>query len=128
MEKELILCDTNVFIHWFNGDQNTINHLTEIGLSNILIPSVTVMELIQGAQTKPELQQLKKNSRNIIHFNEEVSELAITLQENYKLSHNLSIPDALIGAISITFNLCLFTYNTKDFKFLPEIRLYKYNN
>ena len=29
-----------------------------------------------------------------------------------------------IAATAITFNFKLFTYNLKDFKFLPEIQLY----
>ena len=53
MEKELILCDTNIFIHWFNGNALTIETLIQIGLDNILIPSITVMELMQGAQNTP---------------------------------------------------------------------------
>jgi predicted nucleic acid-binding protein len=128
MEKKLILCDTNIFIHWFNRDEKTIEQLEKIGLSNILIPSVTIMELIQGTQTKQELQQLKKKLKNynIIHINDKVSQLSLKLQEEYRLSHSLSIPDALIGATAITFDLCLFTYNTKDFKYLPKIQLYKY--
>ncbi len=46
MEKELVLCDTNIFISWFSGDTKTVSALNEIGLENILIPSVTVMELL----------------------------------------------------------------------------------
>ncbi len=42
----------------------------------------------------------------------------------FKLSHNLTIPDAIIGAMSIVSDLPLFTYNKKDFKFMPGIELY----
>ena len=60
MEKELILCDTNIFISWFTGDDKTITSLQAIGLENILIPSVTTMELIQGIRNKQELVQFRK--------------------------------------------------------------------
>jgi predicted nucleic acid-binding protein len=128
MEKELILCDTNILISWFRGDLETLSRLEKIGLENILIPSVTLMELLQGIRNKPESLQLKKKLKayNIIHFNEITSKLSIELIERYKLSHGLLIPDAIIAATAITFNLKLFTYNLKDFKFIPGIQLYKY--
>lgn len=126
METELILCDTNVFISWFNGDQNTIKSLEHIGLRNILIPSVTVMELMQGVRNKTEASQLKKKlkSYNIVHFNHETSRLAIDLIEKYKLSHGLLIPDAIIAATALTYNFRLFTYNRSDFHFIQGIRLF----
>lgn len=127
MEKELILCDTNILIAWLKGDEQTIEILQEIGLENLLIPSITFMELIQGTRNKNELIRLKQKIKNynIIHFNDVTSKLAINLAEKYYLSHGLLIPDAIIASTAITFNFKLFTYNLKDFKFLPEIQLYK---
>lgn len=126
MEKELILCDTNIFISWFNGNADTILSIEKIGLRNILIPSVTVMELMQGAANKTELTQLKKKLRNyhVIHFNVETSQLAVELVEEYKLSHGLLIPDAIIAATAIIYHIPLFTYNISDFIFIPGINLY----
>lgn len=127
MEKELILCDTNIFIAWFRGDLETRTRLEHIGLEHILIPSVTLMELLQGTRNKTESLQLKKKLKafHIIHFNEITSRLAIELIEQFRLSHGLLIPDAMIAATAITFNLKLFTYNIKDFMFIPGIRLYE---
>ena len=128
MEKELILCDTNILISWFRGDVETRTRLERIGLEHILIPSVTLMELLQGTRNKTETLQLKNKLKayHIIHFNETTSKLAIDLIEQFRLSHGLLIPDAIIAATAITFNLKLFTYNLKDFKFIPGIRLYEY--
>lgn len=122
----LIICDTNIFISMFRGVPDTIEELKTIGNSNVLIPSVSVMELYRGMQNKRELNQMQKklNAYNIIHYNEEVSETAIRLVLDYRLSHDLKIPDAIIGAMSIVYKLPLFTYNLKDFRFLPNISLY----
>ena len=130
MEKELILCDTNIFISWFRGDMETVSRLERIGLEHILIPSVAVMELVQGTRNNSETIRLKKKLKayHIIHFNEITSKLAIGLIEQYRLSHGLLIPDAIIAATAITFNLKLFTYNLKDFKFIPGIRLYDFES
>jgi predicted nucleic acid-binding protein len=127
MEKELILCDTNIFISWFTGDDKTITSLQAIGLENILIPSVTTMELIQGIRNKHELVQFQKKLKNynIIHFNETTSQIAVELMEAFKLSKGLLIPDAIIAATALSYDLQLFTYNLKDFNFIPNLRLYR---
>ncbi|WP_394341103.1 PIN domain-containing protein [Pararcticibacter amylolyticus] len=44
----LIICDTNIFISMLRGVPDTIEELKTIGNSNVLIPSVSVMELYRG--------------------------------------------------------------------------------
>jgi predicted nucleic acid-binding protein len=127
MEEGLVLCDTNVFINFLNGNEETINIFRKLEDKRILIPSVTVMELYQGMSNKTELNKMKKNIKNysILHFNTDVSALTIEYINRFKLSHHLQIPDAIIAASAVTFNLPLFTYNLKDFQFIPDIRLYR---
>jgi len=122
----MILCDTNIFIHAFNADKATLSQLQIIGLKNIALSAVTLMELYQGMGDKTELAQMKKKCRyfDILHVNTEVSLLAIELIANFKLSHGLQIPDAIIGATAIVYNVPLYTYNVKDFKFMSNIKLY----
>jgi predicted nucleic acid-binding protein len=124
----LVICDTNIFISLFRNIQSTIDQLESIGSESILIPSVSVMELYRGMQNKKEMAEMQKkiNSYNVLHFNEEVSSTAVSLINKFKLSNNIQIPDAIIGAMSIVYDIELFTYNTKDFKFIPGIRLHVY--
>ena len=61
---------------------------------------------------------------NVIHFNDKVFLKSIELIQLFKRSHDLQIPDAIIGAMSLVFDLPLFTYNKKDFKFMPGIKLH----
>jgi len=126
MEEALVICDTNVFINFFNGHNGTIRALRELGDKKILIPSVTVMELFQGMGNKTELKSMKKKIKNysILHFNSDVSRLAIDYINTFSLSHNLQIPDAIIAASAVTFDLPLFTYNIKDFHYIPKIQLF----
>ncbi len=126
MEKNLVLCDTNIFIHWFNNHYPTIEKLQSIGLDNIAVSVITVMELIEGVDNKQQLQQLKNKIKNyyIVDFTKEVSILSLQMIEKYNLSHKLQIPDAIIGATARIFNLRLFTYNSKDFRFIQNIQLY----
>jgi len=123
----LVICDTNIFISLFKNLEHTIEELEVIGSEKVLIPSVSVMELFRGMQHKKEMMDMQKKIKqyNIIHFNEEVSKHAVELINKFKLSHNLQIPDAIIGAMSVIYNLQLFTYNKKDFSFIPGINLYQ---
>jgi predicted nucleic acid-binding protein len=111
----------------FRNIQQTIDELEIIGSENILIPSVSVMELYRGMQHKKEMIEMQKkiNSYNILHFNEDVSQKSVEIINKYKLSHNIQIPDAMIAAMGIVYELELFTYNKKDFKFIPGLKLYK---
>jgi predicted nucleic acid-binding protein len=126
MDKKMILCDTNILINWFKDDKSTIEALEKIGLRNVLLPSVAVMEILQGAINSKELLKLMKklNNYNILHFNEKISRLSIQLIEKYNLSHNLIIPDAIIAAMALVYDLELFTQNIKDFKYIPNLKLY----
>ena len=127
MEKELVICDTNIFIHYLNRAEKTIDKLLEIGLENIAMSADTAMELLQGMGNKIELEKMRKSitQYNVVDITSEVLELAVKQIEQFSLSHHLQIPDSIIGATAIVFDLPLFTYNTKDFKFMPNIRIYK---
>ena len=121
----MVLCDTNIFINAFNGRQATIDRLQEIGLEQIALSVITIMELYQGMGNKVELAQMKKRIRyyDVVEIDNATSGLATTLIENFKLSHGLQIPDAIIGATAVIHQIPLFTYNIKDFNFIPGIVL-----
>jgi hypothetical protein len=85
------------------------------------------MELFQGMGNKKELAQMKKRIKfyDVVQIDNAVSEKAIEFIEAYSLSHGLKIPDAIIGAIAVVHQIPLYTYNLRDFDFLPGIILYK---
>lgn len=122
----MILCDTNVFIHAFNGNKTTIAQMKVIGLEEIALSAITLMELYQGMRNKTELAQIKKKLRfyDIVHVDSHISKMAVELIESFKLSHSLQIPDAIIGATAIFYNIPLYTYNIKDFNFMPNINIH----
>ncbi len=64
------------------------------------------------------------NGRADVQIDAAISERAIHLIEKYKLSHGLEIPDAIIAATSVEYEIPLFTYNVKDFDFIPKLVLY----
>ena len=123
----MILCDTNVIIETLKGDDKTITIIERIGLENIAISSVTVMELYFGALNKRELNKIKKHLKalNLVHFDNNVSELAVRLIENYSKSHGLQIPDAIIAATALSSEIKLLTLNLRDFRYIDGLKLQK---
>ncbi len=123
----MILCDTNIIIEALKGDDKTIKIIERIGLENIAISSVTVMELYFGAFNKRELNKIKKylKALNLVHFDNNVSELAVRLIESYSKSHGLQIPDAIIAATALSLEIKLFTLNLRDFRYIDGLKLQK---
>lgn len=72
---------------------------------------------------------MQKINKSIFRFtvtfiNDHITQAAIQLLQDYRLSHGLALPDALIAATSTITQLPLFTYNLKDYKFISGIKLY----
>lgn len=83
--------------------------------------------MFRGMANKNELAQMKSKLKhyNILHIDKPVSEKALEFIESYRLSHDLRLPDALIGAMAAVYQIPLFTYNVKDFKYLPDVEFYQ---
>jgi len=123
----MILCDTNILIEFYKGNQAVSDALRVIGLPNIAVSVITVGELYFGARDKRELLKIKKHLANLkqIPVDEEISNLYVSLIETYSLSHRLNIPDALIAATALRYHLELYTLNVKDFRYIEGLALYK---
>lgn len=123
-----VICDTNVFIRHFKNDNSVVREMIKIGSENVILPSVVAMELYRGMSNKNEMTWMKSKLKhyNLLHIDISISEKALELLESYRLSHDLKLPDAIIGAMAVVYRIPLFTYNTKDFKYLPDIILYEF--
>ena len=124
----MILCDTDVIIEFLKGNKETEEELKKIKLENIALSVITLMEIYYGALNKEELKQIKKVMENfiILKINEKISDISVSLILKYSKSHNLRIPDSLIGATALHYDIPLFTYNKKDFRFIKDLKLYEY--
>ena len=122
----MILCDTNVIIEALKKNSVVIETIEKIGLEQIAVSVVTVMELYYGALHKAELKKIKRHlsSIRIFQIDEAISVAASELIERYAKSHGLQIPDALIAATSINRDLQLYTGNKKDFIYIDKISLW----
>jgi predicted nucleic acid-binding protein len=122
----MVIIDTNVIIESLKGREKTIEILEKIGIENIAISSISEMELYVGALNKKELLFIKKRLEQIeiFDFDKRISRKSAELVFEFSKSHNLDIPDSIIAATCLVYDIPLFTYNTKDFKFIPGLKLY----
>jgi len=124
--RQIVLCDTNILIEFYKNNASIIQELQTIGAKNIAINSIILAELIYGAHNKRELNVILKNAKQLTLFpiTEQISELTIQLMTQYSLSHNLTLPDALIAATALHHKCPLYTLNKKDFRFLNGLVLH----
>ena len=131
MGKSQIICDTDVLIDYFEADKPRHSQTkkiidNDIALDNVVISIITKMELMAGAFNKAELRLISKNIHRLdtLLIKPEISLIASELIEEYTLSHNLFIPDAIIAATAIFADMELFTYNSKDYRYIKGLKLY----
>jgi tRNA(fMet)-specific endonuclease VapC len=121
----MILCDTNVLIEFYKNNPQVNQILRDVGKDNLAISVITEAELYFGALNKAELQMIQRHLASLHRFGLDtaVSNQFLQLMETYSLSHKLSIPDALIAATALVHQVELFTFNVKDFHFIPGLDL-----
>lgn len=127
--KQNLLVDTDILIDVSRGMPTAINRLKlEANNSTLAISSITQMELIVGCRNKTELKNLEKFLYRylIIKVNELITDKAIELLSQYRLSHGLLIPDGLIAATAIITNTPLLSKNQRDYRFISNLNLLPY--
>ena len=119
------ICDTCVLIDYLRGNSEIYQKLSKDRQSGLAMSAVTYMELMVGAFNKREVSMIKKafSDFEVIEISEPISVKSRMLIEKYSKSHGLLIPDALIAATAIEYDLPLYTLNISDFRFIPEISL-----
>ncbi|MFN0084293.1 MAG: type II toxin-antitoxin system VapC family toxin [Blastocatellia bacterium] len=122
----LTIIDTDILIDVGRGDTTAIGCLQQIEQQSCLaISVVTQMELMIGCRNKVELSALEAFLRRfqILRMTEQISDQAVQLLSQYRLSHGLLIADALVAATAIELGEPLITRNQRDFRFISELKL-----
>jgi len=91
------------------------------------ISSIVKLEFKVGALNKRELKKINRilSQVKVLETDQSILDLADNLIENYALSHSMGIYDAIIAATCLVYDLNLWTYNKKDFKFIDGVNLAK---
>ena len=101
----------------------------EVGSQNIILSCIAVAEIQQGASNKEDLQQINKILKQyiLVPIDYSISNIFATLCEKFTLCHSSGIPDTLIAATALHYNLPLLSINQKHFKHRPNLILVKHN-
>lgn len=89
------------------------------------ISSIVKLEFKVGALNKRELKKINRilSQVKLIDTDQSILNLSDALIEKYTLSHGMGIYDAIIAATCLVYDLSLWTYNQKDFRFIDELEL-----
>lgn len=128
MEK--VILDTDVFIEFFNKNESLFAFINEhILFENIGTTAITEAELIISATNKETQAKIEKYliDVKILGITLNTTNIFTSLIKKYHLSHNIQIADCLIASICIANNLPLLTFNTKHFRYIPNLKLISHN-
>ena len=117
----MIFLDTCILID-YSKDKITIKDEDK---QNYCFSSIVQLEFITGALNKRELKKINKilSEFKAIDTDQDILDLSVKLVNSYALSHNMTIYDAIIAATCLVYNIPLWTYNKKDFRYLQELKL-----
>lgn len=112
------LLDTGLVIRHLRGQKNIVQLLRNLGKRQRLgIAAVTRLEIHAGMHPDEVYQTQKLLSRFVTYdLDSSIADRAGDYIREYRAKHtSLAIPDAIIAATAITYQLTLVTLNVKDF-------------
>jgi predicted nucleic acid-binding protein len=126
---DFTIVDTDILIDVGRGISEAIAYLEELETnSQLAISAVTQMELTVGCRNKTELQDLEKflSRFQLLKIGEAISDQAVALLRQYRLSHGLLIADALIAATAMVGDYPFVSKNQRDYRFIDDLILLPY--
>ena len=125
--SKIVLCNTDVIIEFYRNNPDIISELKEIGQQNIALSTITAGELIYGALNKKELNQIKRDLKNlnVLDIERKTYNVFLDIMGKYVLSYKLALPDGFIAATALANDVELYTLNGRDYRFIEGLRLYK---
>jgi predicted nucleic acid-binding protein len=127
--SDRIIFDTDVLIDAGRGVDAALEVLARAEEAHTpAISSITLMELIVGCRNKAETRALDRfvGRFSVLPLDEAVTDEGVRLLREYRLSHGLLIPDALIAATAMGYRVPLVSKNQRDYRFIPDLLLLPY--
>ena len=121
---ERLLLDTNIIIHYLQGEKIFVEFLDKKikAYAHIFVSTISVTELYSKPGIKKSEVELIEDfllAVNIAQNDYMISKTAGFIRQNIKIK----TPDAIIAATAICINAKLVTENKKDFKNIPDLDL-----
>ena len=119
------LIDTNILIYYLADaiPKEEINRVEEILKTSFNISIITKIEFLGWrGHTEEGFKKAKEfiSFARIIPLEDEIANLTIDLRRKYKIK----LPDAVIAATALYYDLTLVTRNEKDFEGIKGLEIY----
>lgn len=121
----MLVLDTDILIDFLRGYPPALEWLSAQPDEDLVIPIFVLMELIQGCQSKRELETMRKTFEPFYIYlpTQTDCEQALSFFEDGYLSHGLGLVDAFIAACALGLDQPLYTFNQKHFRAVPSLAL-----
>ena len=120
-----MIFDTDVFIWIQRGSASAADALERE--SGRFISAQTYMELMQGAKNREQQNAARRFLRDfgvrIIPLSAEIGDRAMSLVEQFSLSHDMRAGDAIIAATALEQAQTLCTPNAKRYRQIPLLQV-----
>jgi predicted nucleic acid-binding protein len=118
------LIDSNVLIDYAANllPEKGSQFVQQVISGEFLISVVIKIEVLGFAGAPLKMKALEEflNAATVIGIDQAVTQQTIALR---RLSTKLKLPDAIIAATAIVYDLTLITHNTNDFKTIPNLKI-----
>jgi len=122
----VILIDTDIVIDYLRRYEKGLDfikkHKEKIAISDFL-----EIELIIGCRNKEEIKDLEEFLKkfSILNTNSEIIKTAVDLLKNHYLKDGIEAIDSIIAASALFYDIDFYTRNSKHFKNIKGLRLFK---
>jgi predicted nucleic acid-binding protein len=118
------LIDTNLFVAIFKGNAELKKMVESVNSS---LDATVYIECLQGSKANREKEIVRNYLSHfaIFYHTPDISKRTVALIDEYSNSRGLMLPDALIAATCLEYELTLITYNIADFEFIKNLKCLK---
>lgn len=118
------LFDTNILIYWWADEipPDKVPRIEHLLKTSFFISIITRIEFLGFPGFSGDLKQKARDFLSyavVLPLTPEVAERTILLREK----HSIKVPDAIIAATALTYDLTLITRNASDFKDIQELTI-----
>ncbi len=121
--KKNILIDTDIVIDFLRGNKKAVSFF-KTNLDSIYFSAITVAEIYSGIKGKKEEIEVERlfSIFPVIETSKNIAMEAGKLVKQYRPSHSVEIPDAIIAATCLLSDMELNTLNIKHYPMFKELK------
>jgi predicted nucleic acid-binding protein len=125
----VLLIDSDIIIDGARGEAQAKEFLGKYASRHVLaISTITRLELLAGCRNPREWSLTQATIRQFseLELTPEISRIAVTLFEQYRLSHGIAMADGFIAATALSRGIPLVSKNQRHFRYIENLNLLPY--